>query len=450
MNALLPLAALAGLALLAAGWSRERRRRLDALAALDVLERHDPVRVPPYFLGSMTAGALGAVLGMPGTDAAGRLVVAAAFVLVPWFVWVGTWSSYRRLVDASVVFQDHVPLECKPERAYEPVRELAIGYRPLAAALLLLASLVSGVVMATGVAALVGAWSSRLTVALWGWWTAVGAYFMWRVYRASRTELELRAALGRLDEAPTDLVYRALRTNPRSRGLLEAHADRLAGAGYATQALIEYRAARLRARRDTGLAAKIDSVRDDAEAAHAAEPEGALVREPYAPAPALLLEPLEMAADAVAVRVLDADAFVRTLLATPGDGLVVEVSGRLDEPTRERLRGHEYRVPRLLPPAFGEPQTYRVDEETARALGTWLDEHDVECEWEGMHLFSERELLVEAHRRFSDARVARAFLGEVHDELRRAAAIAAVRWGEGAEEPPADEAPDRTSTEEDA
>ncbi len=414
-----------GFLLLLAGWHAERRRRVDAFLALARLEAHTAVRPPALFVLSVAAGGLGALLGMPSESFVGRATAALPLLIAPWLVWLGIWSSYRGLVDAAVATQDHTPMAERPAEAFVPPRELALSYRPLTVALVLLGALIGGTATLLVGGRLLGAPSGGLAAAAWGYAVAVGAYFLLRVRRSVAAERQLRFRLGNLDAATRSQLFDALRVNPRSRAVLEAHADALASAGEVDQALLEYRAARLRAPHDVALNEKIEAIAATALTRSEAWSTGTLVREPFAAAPAMVVESLEMAEDAVVVRVLDPSAFVEVLFEFDAKDALIDIDGALDPETLKQLEKTVHPIPILAKGPLDGGRTYSLDDESRAALRSFVAERGAE-DWHRVRLYTPEELLVDADRGFRDVRMSQGYYEVWYEELRRAAAIAAA------------------------
>jgi len=287
------ITAAAGLACLLVGVHRQRGHSVDAPEALERLERHSPARMPVVFWAAALLGATGAVLGWSSAIGALPAVVGGLSSLAfTWLVWAWIWDSYRVLVDLAVVSQVRVPLDQRPAIAFDPSRSQALSFRPVRNALSFGAALAGGGVVFWLLYAWAGTPADRLGAAAVGYISAVSAYFAFRVKRALDAERDVRRIAARLGEADDETVLRALQENPRSRVLLEAHADRLMAAGQPSQALLEYRAAG-GAKPGARLA---DRARGAVEAGGDLRERvrGELVLEPYASRPTATIAPLEM------------------------------------------------------------------------------------------------------------------------------------------------------------
>ncbi|MDZ4064705.1 MAG: hypothetical protein U1E22_08580, partial [Coriobacteriia bacterium] len=323
LAALMWIGAVVGGALLVAAWIGERRARMDAFAALDRLEHRDPVRPPVLFVASGLAGAVGAFAGLASSDSWGAVSAALSFLVAAWVAWLVQWDSYSQLLDAAVVFQDHVPVLDRPAESFDQQPVPSLASRPLGWAVGLLGALVGGAALFTVAAAMRGGWSQDMRAASIGYTSAVGVYFAWQVRNSVRTGRAVRRALSGIARVSTSDMFPLLRRNPRSPQLLAAHAARLEADGVYAQALLEYRLAALRSHDSSSFAEPVERLR---AVVGGLEPErfpGALVREPFARDVIPLITRIELPADAVEVGVLDVEALLGVVIASRPSGAVV-------------------------------------------------------------------------------------------------------------------------------
>lgn len=424
MNALLPIGLAAGYVLLVLAFRADRRVPLDAFRALDTLRRSGPLRPPARFGLPALVAFVGGLLGVESTIEA-RIVVALLPAFVAYLAWLHVWSAHRSLVDAAIVYQDHVPPTARPVQAFSPAPVAALSFRPFAAASGLLAALVAAGVVLGFAANVVGVQAVAFVAA--ATFVFIGVTFAALAKRALDAERSFRRALRCEAEASDAELLEALRRNPRSSALLEAHADRLAASGHRAQALLEYRAAQIQRPNDETLVLKVSPVRDARPSPLEVPVPGSIVRLPDDPEPRMQLAPLELSPDAVRVRLLDARVFVRELLALPDEGLVVAVQGTFDAAVAEELEPYRHlsplvvRDPGMLTPFFG---AWRLEPGSRAALARYVDGRELAAEWRRFALFSRERLLVDGHPGLRDVSVDADLYAREYGEWRRAAAVA--------------------------
>lgn len=401
---------------------RERRIRLDAFVAVDSLRRHGPLTPPAAYSLAAALAFLGGGLGFEARLEA-RLVAGALPALVVWLAWLRVWSEHRALLDAAIVFQDHVPLRERPPNALAPAPYAAISFRPMTAAAALLAALtLSGV--AFGFASAAFGLTRVAPVAL-ATYAIVGTTFAASVKRGLAAERSVRGALGTPAEASDSALLDALRRNPRSSVLLVAHATLLAAAGEREQALLEYEAARL-PRRHPALDAPMAALADARPSPDAPLAPGVIARLPGEPEARMHVAPLALPPDAARVQVLDARALVRELVATPEDGLLFAVQGTLADDLRDRLAPYAHLSPLVVgdsgapPRAFG---AWRLEPASRAELADYAGQHDIATDWDRVALFTLDRLLADGRLRLRTLLVDPAFCQREFAEWRRAAAV---------------------------
>jgi len=425
------IAAVAGLVLLLVGVHRQRGHAVDALTALDRLDRHGPVLMPAMFWGAAFLGVIGAVLGWSSAIGVLPAVVGGLSSLAfTWLVWVWIWDSYRVVVDLAVVSQVRVPLDQRPAIAFAPPRSQALSFRPVRNALSFVAALAGGGVVFWLLYAWAGTPADRLGAAAVGYISAVSAYFAFRVKRALDAERDVRRIAARLGEADDETVLRALQENPRSRVLLEAHADRLMAAGQPSQALLEYRAAG-GAKPGARLA---DRARGAVEAGGDLRERvrGELVLEPYASRPTATIAPLEMSESAEELLVLDAEQAVGVLVDpdapwAAGSRLLVAIDPELGGDVAARLEPALVRAPLVMSsgpfPRF--LAAYRLTHDVAKLAVSLVRDAGARAPFRQLKLFSAEELLALYDAESRTVRLAPLAADELYAELRRTAAVAA-------------------------
>lgn len=423
MNVFLAIGLAAGYVILVFALRRERRTPLDAFRAVASMRRYGPLRPPLPFVVSAAAAFAGGALGVEGPFEV-RFAVGALPALVAWLAWMRIWESHRGLLAAAIVFQDHVPLSERPPKALSPAPAAALSFRPFVAA----ASLLGAFVVASVALALADRVLHVRGVAFLGAavFAAIGLTFAAVVKRALDSERAFRLALRAPAEATAEQLHEALRRNPRSPALLEAHADRLVEAGHRTQARLEYEAAMLRAGHGQPLSGKAAALA--AALPESAEgPRGAIVRRPDEADPRMLLDPLALPQDAVAVRLLDARELVRDLVALPEEGLLFAVQGRLHGDLLERLEPHEHLSPLVSGLAAipeGSFHAWRLEPGSREELAAYASEHDVAADWPRFVLFTLDAMLLE--RRLVRVFVEPGFFEREYPQWRRAAAVGPV------------------------
>ncbi|MBE0475700.1 MAG: hypothetical protein IBX62_01165 [Coriobacteriia bacterium] len=412
-----------GLALLLIARNRERSRDVDAFAAVARLARAGPLSLPWPFWGAAAAGSLAVMTGMPAVSPLARATGALAMSVLAWLSWLASWSSLRALLDAAIVFQDHVPLTRRPASASAPAPAAALSFRPLAAALVLLAALsVTGV--GFGLLSLLLGWTRFLPLLAAGVWLVIGMGFASYVHAAMAAERRVRSVLGDPSSVDDERLLDALRRNPRSPRLLIEHARRLESSGEWLQALLEYRAAEVSG-------SLPEEAREGAERARrtvAGKPgpvEGSIVRQRGTGEPKVLLEPLRAAPDAVAVSVVDPAAFVGELLALADDGLILSVEGEVDAALAQELRSFEHLAPlieRDRDHPWAAMRSWRLEEPVRETLRLAITE-GVPRGWTHLRVYTVQRLLVECRSRFARTSVAPDLAHREFLEWRRSGAV---------------------------
>lgn len=416
---------------------RDRKREMDAFAALDRLRAAGPLGMPAAYVIASVSGAVGVAAGLPALEPSARATGALAIVVAVWLSWLAQWISMRWLLDAATVFQDHVPLGSRPRQAYSPAPHSALSFRPMAAALWLLIAL-AGTGVGFGVLSWRFGWTRFMPLLAGGVWAVIGSVFAAYVRAGLYGERKARVVLTGPARASDAEVLDALRRNPRSARLLLEHARRLEAAGEPLQALLEYRAAELAGSFERQ--ARAGASRTCGRLSARPGPiEGSIVREPGEAQPRMRVRPLRLGSDAVRVRVIDRAAFLSELLALTDEGLILGIDGQVDAAMAEDLRAYQHLAP-LVEPERGrtgalmrawclEPRVRDVLRERTR--------DGVPNAWLHVHLYTLSRLLVDARWHFSDTRIAPDLAHREFIEWRRAAAVAplAASGASAAEQP---------------
>ena len=424
MTGVFILGALLGLALLIFAWSREHARDADAFTALDRLDVAGPLAMRATFTAAAVAAALAALAGLPALTPAGRATVALALLIAVWLVWLGAWTDLRWLLDAAVVFQDHVAPERRPPLAFSHAPHAALSFRPVTAALVLLAALgVTG--LGFGVLAGYFGWTQFLPALAAAVWAAIGLAFFGYLRAAWAGERRLRAVLGDPSGASDEELLEALRRNPRSARLLVEHARRLEFSGEPLQALLEYRAAMLSGSYAEQAAEGATRCRRKLTA-RPGPVRGSIVRRRRGGEPRMELEPLQPPSDAIPVRVLDGGRFLRELLALADEGLIFNVQGEVEERLAAELRRFEH----LAPLVGDDPARPHLSSRSWRLAPEVRGEIERACaegvpkQWVNIHVHTLDRMLVDAHSHFALVLAAPDLVQREFIEWRRAAAVA--------------------------
>jgi|GEM_PF-3174468 len=426
------LIALAGLALLLAGIRRERGEPADVFAALDRLDAHDLLHVPPRFLAAAVLGAVGASLSWIETvPVVGAFAAGLASLVFTWLVWAWVWEGYRTLVDLVVVTQSRVPAEDRPAAAYEPPREQALSFRPARNGVAFLVALGVGGGAFYALSVLTEVSADRLATAAAGFVSAVGLYFAIRFKRALDAERDVRRIAGRLDAVDDTALLRALQENPRSRVLLERHADRLMETGMFSQAYVEYRAAAVGLSPSGRLSPKV--ARASAAAGADREPHrGEPFLLPYSSRPTAVAEPLVLGGEAERFTVLDRDELVRGILGpyAPWAGradLLVAVDPPLVGDDARAIASQLVGAPLVMSagPFARFLPAYRLGPQVVEVVLAQLPEtHGATVR--RVDVLTPHEILARYHVGDSDLEVAPDYAEDAYAELRRTAAVAAL------------------------